>query len=212
MMSSKKVFYVMTGSIVLLLVLIMATVFLGDAFLRKQSDKLVGLKLNNQVIEAQSASLIQANKDLEKYAELELIAKQIVPQDKDQARATREIINISEQAGIQISSITFPASTLGQTPVKAPTATATDTPAPKPITPKVTQVKPVEGIKDLLQLDITITSDTTKPATYPKLIDFLAKLEQNRRTSQVSQITIQPDPTNRSGLNFALTLTVYIKP
>lgn len=212
MSSSKKVFYIMIGSLGLLAIILVASVYVGDTLLRKQSGKLVELKLNNQVIEAQSASLVQANKDLEKYAELKAIAKQIVPQDKDQARVTREIINIAQQTGIQISGITFPASNLGIAPSKPTTAPA-DSPAPTtPVAPKVTQVKPVDGIKDLFQLDITIVSDTTKPATYPKLISFLDKLEQNRRTSQVAQINIQPDSTNRNGLNFTLTLTVYIKP
>ncbi len=211
-MSSKKVFYGMIGVLSLLGLLIIASVYMGDKLLRKQSDKLVDLKLNNQVIEAQQTSLIQANKDLQKYAELKSVAKQIVPQDKDQARAVREIVSLAEQAGIKISSITFPASTLGQTPTKAVVPADGAAAAPKPAVPAVTQVKPVDGIKGLFQLDITIVSDTTKPVTYTKLVNFLSKLEQNRRTAQVSQISIQPDSQNRSALNFTLTLTVYIKP
>lgn len=210
-MSSKKVFFIMLGSLGLLAVLILACVVLGNNLLHKQSDKLLSLKLDNQVIEAQQTALVQANKDLQKYAELKSIAKQVVPQDKDQARATREIVSIAEQSGIQISSITFPASTLGQAAPK-PTTSDDSSGTPKPVTSPVTQVKPVDGIKGLYQLDITIVSDTTKPATYAKLVNFLSRLEQNRRTAQVSQISIQPDSLNRSGLNFTLTITVYIKP
>lgn len=206
----------MLGVLGLMSVLVIATVVLGDSFLRKQSQKLLDLKLNNQVIEAQQTSLVQAKKDLEKYNELEAIAKQIVPQDKDQARAVRELINLANQSGISIASIGFPASNLGQqAAVKAVTpsenAAASTTPA-APAAPPVTQVKPVEGIKGLYQLEIVVVSDATRPATYPRMIDFLSRLEQNRRTAQVAQISIQPDTVDRNALNFTLTITLFIKP
>lgn len=211
-MNSKKMSYFMLGLVGVLGFVILASVVMGDILLHKTSNKLANLKIDNQVIESQQTSLITANKDLQKYSELKSIAKQIVPQDKDQARATREIISLADQVGIKISSITFPASTLGQTPPKAAASTDDATATPKVITPSVTQVKAVEGIKGLYQLDITVVSDTTQPATYKQIISFLTKLEQNRRTAQVSQITILPDSLNRSGLNFTITVTVYIKP
>jgi len=201
----------MIGLLSILGIILISTVVIGDKLLRKQSDKLASLKLENQIIESQQASLVQANKDLQKYAELKSIAEQIVPQDKDQARASREIINLAEQSGIKIASLTFPASTLGQALPKA-AAPAEGAEAPKPAAPPVTQVKPVDGIKGLYYLDISITSDSGRPVTYDKLVEFLDRLEQNRRTAQVSQISIQPDPRNRAGLNFTLTVTVFIKP
>lgn len=216
-MSPKRIFFLMMGVLGLLVVLMGATIVLGDKFLQKQSGKLLNLKLENQVIESQQTALLQAKKDIQTYSELESIAKQIVPQDKDQARATRELINIANQSGVKIASIGFPASTLGQ-PMAKPTAPVTDstTPSTAPATtvapPSVTQVKPVVGIKNLYQLDIVVTSDTNNPTTYARLIDFLSRLEQNRRTAQVSQISIQPDPVNRNVLNFTLTITLYTKP
>lgn len=214
-MSSKKVFFVMLGVLGLMGILVIAAVVVGDSFLRKQSAQLVNLKLDDQVIEAQQVALTQAKKDVETYSELEAIAKQVVPQDKDQARATREIVSLAEQSSIRIASIDFPASTLGQAPV-APTKPAEgEAPAPQaatPVTPSVTQVEPVEGIPNLFQLELNVVSDTKIPITYNQLIDFLDRLEKNRRTAHVSQITIQPDTNNRNLLNFSLTLTLYIKP
>jgi hypothetical protein len=215
-MNSKKVFFVMIGIVVLMSGLVVGAVVVGDTVLRKQSEKLVALKLDTDVVETQQTALVQAKKDVEKYAELESIAKQVVPQDKDQARAVREIISIADQAGVKISSITFPSSNLGQKPAATAPASGTSTTTPTaataaPVNP-FTQAKPVSGIGGLYQLDITVVSDTTKPATYTRLIDFLGRLEHNRRTAQVSQISIQPHADNRDNLNFTLTLTVYIKP
>lgn len=213
-MNSKKAFYVMLGVVGLLSALLIAAVVYGDIFLKAESAKLLNLKLENQVIEAQQIALGQAKKDLEKYKELKAIAKQIVPQDKEQTKATREIVSLAAQSGIRIASISFPVSSLGQAPVKAPatTDTTTDTKPATPVAPSITQVKPVEGIKGLYQLDIVVTSDVANPTTYPRLIDFLSRLEHNRRTSHVTQITIQPDTINRQNLNFTLTITIYVKP
>lgn len=209
-MNSKKYFFVMSGVLGLMVILMIASVVMGDIFLHKQSVKLVNLKLDNQVIEAQQTALTQAKSDLQKYKDLAVIAKQVVPQDKDQARATREIISLADQAGVKIASIGFPVSTLGQAKPKTTTDTSTSTTTTP--TPSVSQVKPAEGIPNVFQLDITVVSDNSSPATYARLTDFLNRLEQNRRTAQVSQITIQPDAKNRSSLNFTLTITLYIKP
>ncbi len=213
-MMSKKVFYAMLSGTLLMVLLVIVAVVVGDTSLRKQSSKLSSLKLENNVVDAQETALNQAKKDIEKYSDLESIAKQIVPQDKDQARAAREIVNIAAQAGVKIASISFPASTLGQVAPKAtkPAEGSDTTATPTTPTTTETQVKPVDGIQGLYKLEIVVNSDTTSPASYEKLINFLNGLEKNRRTAQVSQITILPDPLKRSSLNFNLTITVYIKP
>lgn len=213
-MSSKKAFYGMLGLLVVMSGLVIGSIIIGDGMLKKRADRLVNLKLEADVIEEQQRALILAKKDVEKYADLEAIAKQIVPQDKDQARAVREIVGIAEQAGVSIASVTFPTSNLGQkaAPVKPSTTESETSTAPKPVINPLTQAKPVTGVSGLYELEINVASDPTRPATYTRLIDFLERLEQNRRTAQVGQISIQPDGQNRISLNFTLTVTVYIKP
>ncbi len=202
----------MLGILGITSILVVLAIILGITLINRQSNKLVSLKIDSQVVESQETALAQAKKDILKYSELETIAKQIVPQDKDQAKAAREILSLANQSGVKISSIGFPASSLGQAPPKATTKDTPNITGPTEPTTTETQVKSVLGINGLFQLDITVISDASAPVRYDKLIDFLSKLEQNRRTAQVSQITIQPDAENRSLLNFSLTITLYIKP
>lgn len=215
-MTSKKMFYILLGGFCLSIGLVIAGIVLGDMYLHKQSAKLVDLKLQNKVIEEQQSSLAQAKKDVEKYTELDKIAKQIIPQDKDQAKATLEILNIAQLSGVKLASISYPPSTLGQAPAKATTGSdssaAASSKSPVSTAPSITQVKPVDGLQNVYQYDITVVSDTDSPVSYSRLISFLQRLEQNRRTAQVTQISIQPDSQNRNALNFTLTLTLYIKP
>ena len=81
-----------------------------------------------------------------------------------------------------------------------------------PAAPAISQVKPVEGITGVYQLELNVNTDATSPITYAQLIDFLSRLEQNRRTAQITNLTIQPSPTDRNLLAVTLQLTIYIKP
>ncbi len=211
-MNSKRVFFIMVGVIGLLGILTVASVAVGNSLLKKRANKLMAAKLDNRTFEEQQLSLAQAKKDVEKYQDLERIAKAVVPQEKDQARTVREIINIANASGIKIASITFPASNLGQAPVKTPTTTEGNASSTAPAAPPITQVKPVENIKGLYQLEITVQSETSSPVSYSRLLDFLTRLEQNRRTAQVSSITVQPTPKSRDQVTFNVVVNVFIKP
>lgn len=195
----------MIGTNALLAVAIVGSVVVGDRLLKKQSDVIISQKLESTVLEKEQIALQQAKLDLEKYSELRQIAKQIVPQEKDQALTTREIVALAEKAGVRIGSVGFPSSTLGAPGAKATTGTTSTSSA-------ISQAKPVTGINGLLELQITVVSDTARPSSYNQIINFLGYLEKNRRTAQVTQISIQPDAKDNSLLNFTLTLTVYIKP
>lgn len=211
-LSSKYFFFVMVGIVVLLALLCVGGLGLGNSLLTKKTQKLTELKLENRVLDEQKIAVVQAQKDLEKYAELERIAKQVVPQDKDQAKTVREIIKFAEEAGIGITSVSFPSSTLGAAPAPAPKAADGEaSTAPKATTPPITQVKPVDGVPGVYQLEITIQSSPDS-VTFPKLLTFLKKLESNRRTSQVNSINITPNATNRSQLSVTMIINVYIKP
>jgi hypothetical protein len=209
-MTPKRIYLAMFGVNILLILLVIASVFLGDSLLKKQSDTIIATKLESAVLDKQQIALLQDKRDLAKYSDLKSIAKQIVPQEKDQALTTREIVSLANKAGIKIGSIGFPSSTLGNIAAKQTTEASPGTAAKT--SSGISQAKPVTGISDLLALDIVVSSDNTKPSSYNQVIAFLASLENNRRTAQVSQISILPDGKDPSLLNFNLTLTVYIKP
>ncbi len=216
-MNSKKIYFGMLGLIGLLFVGSIGAVVVGNSMLQKKSTELVSLKLENRVLDEQQVALLKANKDIDKYADLEKVAKSIVPQDKDQAKSVREIVKIAQDSGVSIASLSFPSSNLGTaTPKPAATTNSTGSTetqkASTPVAPPVSQVKAVEGIQGVYQLEITLQSDSSNPISYASLINFLSKLEQNRRTAQVSQINIQPKANDIRSLTFTLVINVFIKP
>ena len=199
-MKAKQLYYILVASFCLLIIGFGAVGYETNKLLGGQANKLSKLRADADVLQGQQKTLIKNKQDIAKYGELNKIAETVVPQDKDQAEAVREIVNIASQSGIsKLTSITFPSSTLGS-------ATGGK------VNPNLTQLTPVKGLPGVSLLEITVTQDASARVPYSQFTTFLSKLEQNRRTAQVSGITIQPDPAHPSQVAFTLVIDEYIKP
>src|SRR5258708_7052864 len=112
-MTGKRLYYVFIGLIILLFAGLLAGTYGTSQLLGKQAGRLTNLKAKNLALNQEQLTLNRAKADVQKYANLEQIAQQVVPEDKDQAEAVREITNIASQNGVDLAAINFPASTLG---------------------------------------------------------------------------------------------------
>lgn len=213
-MNSKRLYFLLVGLVALLFVGLIAGTYGVNGLLTSQATTLTGLKAKSQALAQEQLSLIKAQKDVKTYAGLEQIAKSVVPQDKNQAEAVREIANIAATYGISLASITFPASTLGNTTGgQSSTGAAVAAPvAASSAVNNLSQLQAVPTIPGVYQLTITVAGDPNKPVAYNNFVSFLSALEHNRRTAQVSTITISPNTANPNLLTFNLGLNEYIKP
>lgn len=199
-MKAKQLYYGLTGLLVLLGLGFVGVAYETNSVLGNQAAKLSKLRADSEVLDSTQVALAKNKQDIAKYKDLNSIAATIVPQDKDQAEAVREIVNLAQQSGIdKLSSITFPSSTLGATVG----ATGNS---------NLTQLTPVKGMSGVYQLQITVTQGSGSEVPYSQLTSFLSKLEQNRRTAQVSSITVQPKAENPNLVTFTLVINEYIKP
>src|SRR5579872_3739725 len=107
-MNSKSLYFAMLGVIALLFIGLVGGAFLINKLLVSESSQLVNDRLQVNVLSAQQTQLIKAKADIKKYQSLATIAQSVVPQDKDQAQAVREIVNLAGANGISLSSISFP--------------------------------------------------------------------------------------------------------
>jgi hypothetical protein len=205
-MSAKKAFYAMLGSIVVLVLLCIGGTYIAYKKLLAQGNTLLEYKLQGAVLGKQSDSLAQAKRDIAEYEELESIAKTVVPQEKDQAKTTLEIISLAQESGIKISNIAFPESLLGEAAKKTGKA------ASKTVDSNTTQLTEISGLKGVYTMEIRVESDRGDPVQYQQVLDYLRRLEKNRRTAQVRNISITPSTTDRNLVSFTLVLNSYVKP
>jgi hypothetical protein len=211
--TAKQLRLILLGLLGLVVIVFLVTAIAGLNALSSKSQKLVDVKLKNKTVDAQLTSLEQAKKQVEKYSYFNDIAKTVLPVDKDQAQAVLDIFQLADQSGIAIASVTFPASTLGVGSSSAPATGSTSA--------AISQAKPVQGIKGLYSLELTVApqSGPSVPAgkvvTYPKFLDFLRRIERDRRTAQITQVNIQPqgsDAGPSQNLNFSLTVNIFMRP
>jgi hypothetical protein len=222
-MNSKQFRLILIG---LLIVGVLALCFiyvLGMSVLKKQSHKMVDLKLQNQTADAQLSNLESSKKEIEKFSYFKSVAQSVLPNDKDQAQAVLDIFSLASQSGISLQSVSFPSSNLGtgssstsSTSTSSTSAQSTTQAAP---TKKISQAQAVSGIPGLYSVQLTITPATggqvpaDKQVTYGKMLDFLNRIENNRRTAQITQVNIQPLTANGANqFNFSLTVNIFIKP
>ncbi len=220
-MNAKRLYFVLIGFLILLIIGGGSAFVFADSFLSKQANKVSDLKVQQAVLEAQESSFIKARNDLKKYESLKASIDRVLPEDKDQARAVRELFTIAEETGMKISQITFPTSDLGRQ-TKTPAATSTPgtaSPAPSSsptTTPSITQAKPVDGISGVLGITAAVEvgpMNEDEPITYGDFLEFMNKLEQNRRTMQVSQVTLNPVEQQQGGeFDFSFSVTIFVKP
>jgi hypothetical protein len=214
-MTPKLYRYLLMGLLALIAIIFVGVTFVGMGKLSHRSQELVDAKLKSKTLDAQLTALEAAKKQIDKYGYFNDVARTVIPNDKDQAQAVLDITQQAGKAGFSIASITFPTSTLGG---KTTSTSATNGSS---VLNAVSQAIPVEGISGLYSLQLTVVPLTgpTVPAsekvTYPKLIDFLKRIERDRRTAQIAQITIQPqsDSDGPTGeINFSLVINVFIRP
>lgn len=202
-MNSRRLFFVLVGVLFVINASGIALLVFGNKMLDTQNTKLTELKVESNTLDIVQQSLVKAKKDVEKYKDLAQVVETVVPQEKDQVRTIREIVQIAQESGVSIDSINFPSSTLGNTnKVGSPTAAATNATTN-------TQTQKVDGLSNVERLEITIASSGQVP--YDNFILFLQRLEQNRRTAQVGSITVTPSGIDKSSVSFSLVLNVYIK-
>jgi len=198
-MTARQAFRGMLLAVAVLVVLVFVSIKVLGGLLQTEANKLADLKSDAATIQAKQAQLSKNKQDLAKYADLNTIAKTVVPQDKDQAQAVREIVALAKQSGInRLSSVTFAPSNLG-------------TPATTGASP-VTQATLVKGMAGVYTLPITVSQANTSPVSYSSFLSFLTALERNRRTAQVSSVDIQPDQKDPGKVSFTLIVNEYIKP
>lgn len=215
-LNSKNLRLGLIGGIAVLSLAFFVIAIAGLKVLGHESDSLVQLKVKSQKTQELLVNLEFAKKEVQKYAYFKDVAKTVIPDDKDQAEAVVELYKIANQSGIALQSIIFPASTLGKggsavaSPQSATGAGATAS--------ALTQAKPVAGISGLYSLELTITPQSNiqqvppdKLVTFAKMQDFLRRIENNRRTAQITEVDIQPAGAGQS-FSFVMKINIFIKP
>jgi len=207
-MTSKQLAIGLGALFCLLCLAILGGVYVTNTLLQQQSDTLLNLKKQSDDLDAKQAQFLSDKQDLRKYDDLNTIAQAIVPQDKNIDIVTRQIANIARESGISsFGGISLPNSTLGGTASNGTqNATASN---PNSLANNLTQLSKVTGLSGVYDLPIGIQQNVA--VNYDTFLTFLTKLQQNRRTANISNVSVTPSQESNQ-VTFNLTIDEYIKP
>jgi Tfp pilus assembly protein PilO len=194
-------FFVLLIGLVLFIGISAAGFYLTRQQLKQKAANLSTLKAD---VDAVDDSITDAKNVISQYEELSFIddiASDVLPPNKVQSDLVEEIYTLANEAGITIRTINF------VSPGGTPT---TD--------PSLTQTVQLEGIPGVYSLP---TSVSYEASNYNQFVNFLEKLEENRRKLQISRLGINPvretiqgggNSTFVSGYQGTLELNVYVRP
>lgn len=200
-LTSFRVFILLCSASVLLIVAAVGLTYGASKMLASQGGALTEAKINDAAARGRQDNLLRAQGNIAEYEELYTIARGVLPQEKDQVRTVREILNLAAENDITLTGITFPASTLGSTQ-KNTSAAKVD----------VTQLTPVKGVSGLYVMPITVAAGGGNPSRYTNVMGFVQALQSNRRTANIVSISATPDKEDRSLISFSIIINAYIRP
>jgi hypothetical protein len=205
MNSSKKVYFALIVAFTLLTASIFGMLYFSKNFLSKSEDELIAAKLEIIKQEEIEKTYRDNINNLEKFAQTASILEEVIPKEKDQAVAVREIDAIAKQNGMVINTLSFPSSDLNKkaaTPTTGSTATTAKTTA-------VSQAKPIKGLTGVLGIDINVElrSANEGAISTDQLLGMLRALENNRRNMRVTSINY-----NAGDQTVDIKLIIFIKP
>lgn len=223
-MNAKRFFYVLIGIIGLLVVVCAGLVVGGNQLMAKTSQKLIEAKLNNSLADVKIGEYLKAKTYMNQNQDVRPIVDNMIPKNKDQDTATKELYKIADSAGVAITSIQYPSSNLGLKAAASASSTATSDKtsgaSTTPTTPAVaplSQAKAADGLPGVQGIDVELrltATDTKSPITYDSLIKFLKLVELNRRSMQIKKVFVQPDKPGNGLVKLSpqITITIFVKP
>ena len=190
MSKSKKMFFILIALNIVLIGGIIGVYLFATKFVKQKSSEVAVVKADIESNELAINSYKDLEKSLGKSAELEAIAKEVLPQDKNQSVALNELEEFAKNAGISIKQVTFL------------TPTGKKTTGPTLTSPS--------SLKGVAVLSVSVKGDKMQ---YSQLLEFLRQIESNRRRMQVTSISLGPSSTQLGQLERAdFTIDLYLKP
>jgi hypothetical protein len=191
MNKAKRTFYILIAVNILLIGGIIGVYFFASKFAKQKSQEIAIVKADIETNDQSLNSYRELERSLSKSTELSAIAKEVLPQDKNQSVALQEINQFAEESGISIKQVTF----------------TTPNTTKKTTGPTLTSPSNLKGVS---VLSVSVKAEKMQ---YDQLLTLLKKFEDNRRRMQVTSISLAPSTTKLGQLDRAdLSVDVYLKP
>lgn len=186
-MSTKKSFYLLLVCLVLVLGGIGYTLYWANSQLESRSEVIQQKRAESDDLENKIANASTLKEELETVSDIIDATNGILPDTKSQENIVGELVQIANNRGLQLNSISFRGSSDTENP-------------------ETSQTEKVDGVSGVFSIPIQTSIETN----YENVLQFLEDLENNKRQFEVTDLSISPKENG----DFAASLSIvtYVKP
>lgn len=164
-------------TLVVCIVVGIGVLYFANGKLTQVAQQTARLKADALIGQKQIETYQKTKTQVESLSYVDDLANRVLPPDKDQSAIVAEVSEFALRSGLTINQITFNDTAKSAKPAKG----------------SITIPKGVNTVPVSLQF--------AAGAKYDKVLNFLKTLEDNRRKSQVTNISLTPDSKDRSRLS-----------
>mgnify|MGYP002623609749 CR=1 FL=1 len=191
MNNPKRVFYILLSSLIGTILLGSAGYYLLDRQLASKANSLSQTKADLQVLEQQVDIFEDAKEKIEEFTFIEELASEVLPEGKLQGEAIAELKDFIIKSSMRLESISFGSSG-------------------DEVNVDTSQTQLLENVKGVRVLPTTVVLKSG--ATYANLLEFLQRIESNRRLMQVTSLDLVPLSENRNKFStITVQLNIFLK-
>lgn len=190
--TSKKAFKGMLIVIAASAALSIGLFYITDQNLQKRSKEISELRAQEEISQQQITIYEDARKKIDELAYIDELAQEVLPTSKDQANVIAEIRGFGIKSGVSVDTISFNGVTTQGDNLD------------------LSQTKEFEGVSGvrILPAQLLLAPD----ASYNSLLQFLERIEQNRRKIQVVGLSLTPNPENRTTFStITIDINIFLK-
>lgn len=192
-MNPKKMNDILKITLTALVVIAIGSLYFANKKLTKVAHDTAKLKADVQIADKQLKAYQQTKTTVDSLRYVDELATEVLPPNEDQSAIVAELSEFALRSKLAVGQITFPEvtkSSLSTAPTSGVANVAASVPSGVHIVP------------------VTIQFQTG--AQYTNVLSFLKTVESTRRKSQVTNITLTPDPINRANLSQVnISLNLY---
>lgn len=191
-MTPKKFNKILIFILIIVIILIFTSLYFGRIAISNSSQKIINTKLT-MLQSSETESVYIKNKNL--YLQNEETANKLsklVPDSKDEVVALELLNNYASQAGLALSSITLPGSTLDPN-IKSKNKI------------DISQALPMKDLKGVYEIPIDVNIIRKDGSNIPtsQLLNLVESIEKSARTMRINSLTFDPS-NNEINLNISL--------
>ncbi len=178
------------ATLIVFLVSTLIGLFFANKRLTQTAEQTRTLKADILIDQKQLEIYEKSQTQLASLSYVEDLIKTVLPEEQDQSSVVAEISEFALRSGLNVSQITFP---------DAAKSTSKKNAKPSLVVPRGVSVVPV-------------TVQLAAGSRYENLLTFLRTLEDTKRKSQVTNITLTPDAEDRTKLSqVTIVVNLYTK-